>query len=118
MTNNFEENFSNLPLEKRLEECVRIRKKFPDRIPVIVQRANTKVMDIDKHKYLVPAGMTMGQFFVSLRKRLTIKADQGIYMFVNNTLPKQTELISMVYKDHKDKDGFLYVKYDIESTFG
>ena len=25
---------------------------------------------------------------------------------------------SLSYKDHKDKDGFLYVKYDIESTFG
>jgi GABA(A) receptor-associated protein len=118
MSNNFEETFCNLPLTKRLEECVRIRKKFPDRVPVIVQRANTKILDIDKHKYLVPSDMPIGQLFITIRKRLTLKSDQGLYMFINNTLPKQTELISIIYRDHKDKDGFLYVKYDIESTFG
>ena len=26
--------------------------------------------------------------------------------------------LGLVYDQHKDKDGFLYVKYDSESTFG
>jgi GABA(A) receptor-associated protein len=118
MTDDFESSFMNQPLAKRVEECVRIRRKYPDRVPIVVQRANAKLKDIDKHKYLVPAAMTYGEFFFTIRKRLTLKSDQGIYLFVNNTLPKHSDLISLIYKDHKDKDGFLYIKYDIESTFG
>jgi len=118
MASDFETSFSSQPFEKRLEECVRIRKKYPDRIPIIIQRGSTKIQDLDKHKYLVPAAMSVGEFFITIRKRLLLKSDQAIYIFINNTLPKQTDLLSAVYKDHKDKDGFLYMKYDIESTFG
>lgn len=112
------ESFHNSPIEKRVEECVKIRRKYPDRVPVIVERGNVKIIDIDRHKYIVPADLTVGQFLYTIRKRLTIKSDQGLFLMVNNTLPKSSQLISLIYKEHKEKDGFLYIKYDIESTFG
>jgi len=42
--------------EKRTEEAKRIRAKYPDRIPVICEKAKkgNSIPDIDKHKYLVP----------------------------------------------------------------
>ena len=50
-------------LEKRKNESSRIRDKYPDRIPVIVERANKSDMpEIDKKKYLVPGDLTVGQF--------------------------------------------------------
>jgi GABA(A) receptor-associated protein len=36
----------------------------------------------------------------------------------NKTLPPTAALMSQVYKEHKDEDGFLYVTYSGESTFG
>lgn len=40
------------PLERRQAEAARIREKYPDRIPVIVERAEkTDVPEIDKKKY-------------------------------------------------------------------
>ena len=40
-------------LEQRIEECNRIRSKHPDRIPVIVQKAEkSDIPDIDKKKFL------------------------------------------------------------------
>ena len=112
------EQFHNAPFEKRLEECVRIRKKYPDRIPVIIERKNTKLADIDRHKFIIASDFTMAQLLYTIRKRLTLKPDQALFLMVNDTLPKSGELLSAVYKEHKGKDGFLYVKYDIESTFG
>jgi len=47
MTDDFESSFMNQPLAKRVEECVRIRRKYPDRVPIVVQRANAKLKDID-----------------------------------------------------------------------
>jgi len=107
------------PFEKRCGEAGRIRVKYPDRIPVIAEKADkTDIPDIDKKKYLVPGDLTMGQFVYVIRKRIKLPADQAIFIFVNNTLPPAAALMSQVYKEHKDEDGFLYVTYSGESTFG
>lgn len=42
--------------EQRKEESSKIRDKFPDRIPVICEKAEkTDIPAINKNKYLVPA---------------------------------------------------------------
>jgi len=110
---------SQHPLEKRKAEAERIRLKYPDRIPVISEKAEkSDIPDIDKKKYLVPADLTMGQFVYVIRKRIKLPADQAIFIFVNNTLPPAAALMSQVYQEHKDVDGFLYITYSGESTFG
>lgn len=105
--------------EKRKAEADRIRLKYPDRIPVISEKSEkSDIPDIDKKKYLVPADLTMGQFVYVIRKRIKLPADQAIFIFVANTLPPAAALMSQVYKEHCDQDGFLYVTYSGESTFG
>ncbi|KAK9805911.1 hypothetical protein WJX73_004131 [Symbiochloris irregularis] len=107
------------PLEKRQAEAARIRDKYPDRIPVIVEKAErSEIADIDKKKYLVPADLTVGQFVYVIRKRIRVSPEEAIFMFVKNTLPPTAALMSDVYEDHKDEDGFLYITYSGENTFG
>ena len=106
-------------LEKRKAEAERIRAKYPDRIPVIVEkREKCEIPDIDKKKFLVPSDLTMGQFVYVIRKRIKLPADQAIFLFVNNTMPPAGALMSQVYKDHMDYSGFLTLIYSSESTFG
>ncbi|CAH1445788.1 unnamed protein product [Lactuca virosa] len=51
------------PLEKRKSESSRIREKYPDRVPVIVDKAEkSDIPDIDKKKYLFPVDLTIGKF--------------------------------------------------------
>jgi hypothetical protein len=60
--------------EKRKSEAARIRQKYPDRIPVICEKANgSDVPDIDKQKYergfsfisdVVPSPFTPCPYFV------------------------------------------------------
>ena len=46
----------------------KIRVKFPDRVPVIVDRLpKARVGDLDKKKYLVPTDLTVGQFYFLIR---------------------------------------------------
>lgn len=107
------------PFEKRKAEADRIRLKYPDRIPVISEKAEkTDIPDIDKKKYLVPADLTMGQFVYVIRKRIKLPADQAIFIFVGNALLPSGALMSQVYKEFADKDGFLYCQYSSENTFG
>ena len=112
----FKENFS---LQKRLDESSCIKKKYPERVPVIVEKAlSSDIQTIDKKKFLVPGDLTVGQFVYVIRKRIQLSSDQAIFIFVNNTLPSHTSLMSQLYKEHSDTDGFLYIIYSGESTFG
>mmetsp|Transcript_12875 Transcript_12875/g.19292 ORF Transcript_12875/g.19292 Transcript_12875/m.19292 type:complete len:117 (+) Transcript_12875:79-429(+) len=105
--------------EKRKAEAKKIRTKYPDRIPVICEKAKkSDIVNIDKKKYLVPADLTVGQFVYVIRKRIKLSAEKAIFIFVNNVIPPTGALMSQIYKEHKDEDGFLYVTYSGESTFG
>mmetsp|Transcript_12901 Transcript_12901/g.12998 ORF Transcript_12901/g.12998 Transcript_12901/m.12998 type:complete len:122 (-) Transcript_12901:43-408(-) len=107
------------PFDKRKQEAGRIRLKYPDRIPVISEKApNSDIPDIDKKKYLVPADLTVGQFVYVIRKRIKLEPEKAIFIFVNNTLPPTAALMSQIYKEQADADGFLYVTYSGENTFG
>lgn len=107
------------PFEKRKEEAVRIRSKFPDRIPVICEKVEKlDIMEIDKRKYLVPADLTVGQFVYVIRKRIQLPSEKAIFIFINDILPPTAALMSTIYNEHKDEDGFLYVLYSGENTFG
>ena len=53
-----------------------------------------------------------------IRKRLSIPAEKAIFIFVHNTLPPTAALMSTVYEQHKDEDGFMYMMYSGENTFG
>ncbi|KAI3753962.1 hypothetical protein L2E82_26028 [Cichorium intybus] len=107
------------PLERRQAEAARIREKYPDRIPVIVEKADrTDIPDIDKKKYLVPADLTVGQFVYVVRKRIKLSAEKAIFIFVKNILPPTAAMMSAIYEENKDEDGFLYMTYSGENTFG
>ena len=109
--------------ETRLAESQRIRKSYPERIPVVIQRAQcsaSDVQDLKKHKYLVPNTITMSQLMAVIRKRVpNLSSDKSLFLFVNETtMPPSTAPLLTVDDEHKDKDGFLYVYYAGESTFG
>ncbi|SPO39574.1 probable Autophagy-related protein 8 [Pseudozyma flocculosa] len=104
--------------EKRKAEAERIRQKYPDRIPVICEKADrTDIPTIDKKKYLVPSDLTVGQFVYVIRKRIKLAPEKAIFIFVDEVLPATAALMSAIYEEHKDEDGFLYVSYSGENTF-
>ncbi|TTV42334.1 Gamma-aminobutyric acid receptor-associated protein [Bagarius yarrelli] len=73
------------PFERRRSEGEKIRKKYPDRVPVIVEKApKARIGDLDKKKYLVPSDLTVGQFYFLIRKRIHLRAEDALFFFVNN----------------------------------
>ena len=108
--------------EDRVEEATRIRNRYPDRLPCIVERATNRgasnVPLLDKVKFLVPSDLTVGQLAYVLRRRLTLASDVALFLYVGNTLPSSTMLMREVYAAYRDADGFLYLTYSGESAFG
>lgn len=106
--------------ETRKTEAEKIRSKYPDRIPIIVemQGGSKNVPDIDKKKFLVPSDLTMGQFQYVVRKRIKVEPTVSIFMFVNGKIMAGHSVLSQVYEENADEDKFLYVHYTGENTFG
>ena len=113
----FKERF---PFKTRQDEALRIMQKYPDRIPIIVERCsndNTTEL-INKNKYLAPSSLTVGQFVYVIRKRLVLPPEKAIFLFIGGILPPTASLLGSIYDEYKDRDNFLYITYSGENTFG
>ena len=93
----------------------------PERIPVICERSDLAYSNcplIDKKKYLVPKLLTIGQFIHVIRKRMNLPPENALYLFVKGTIPSSSIMMETLYNFYSDDDGFLYVVYNFENTFG
>ena len=107
-------------IDQRYSECSRIRKLYPDRLPIIVETSlNYDIPTLDKMKYLVPSDLTVGQFMYVIRKRLKLTSEKAIFFCINGTIPSSSSLIINLYElYHDETDGFLYILINGENTFG
>ena len=69
-------------------------------------------------RFLVPADLTCAQFGFLIRRRLSLPPEKALFLFINGALPSGAALMREAYELHKDRDGFLYVQYHTEATFG
>ena len=108
--------------DDRVEEARRIIMKYPDRLPVIVEKhtsGNTDSLpNLQKTKFLVPDHITYGQFLYIIRTRIHLQPEKALFLFVNNKLPSASSGMRSIYEQNKDEDNFLYCFYSSESTFG
>ncbi|KAL2540381.1 Autophagy-related protein 8i [Abeliophyllum distichum] len=112
----FNQQFS---FEERCQESQEIIANYPDRVPVVVERySKTDLPEMEKRKFLVPRDMSVGQFIHILSGRLHLSPGKALFVFVKDTLPQTSSLMESVYNSYKDDDGFLYMCYSSEKTFG
>lgn len=55
--------------------------------------------------------LTVGQFVYVIRKRIKLMPEKAIFIFVGDVLPATAALMSSIYEEYHDEDGFLYVWY-------
>ncbi len=107
--------------EERSDEAQRVLSKYPDRVPIICERSNAaskETPSIDKKKYLVPRDLNMGQFLYVIRKRIKLPSEKALFLFVKGRMVSNATSISDAYESNKDSDGFMYIHYSCENTFG
>ncbi|KAJ6248176.1 autophagy-related protein [Anaeramoeba flamelloides] len=83
-----------------------------------LEAEKSKIAGIDKKKFLVPQDLTVGQFSYIIRKRIKLLPEQAMFILCKNMMLPTSMSMSNVYEESKDEDGFLYLTYSGESTFG
>lgn len=116
-SSDFKTQFS---FQTRLNESTRILNKYPDKLPLICEKANTNnyLPTITQKKYLVPYFLTIAEFILIIRQKINLQPHVAIFLFVNNQILSGTTFIGHIYENLRDKDGFLYVQYSQENVFG
>lgn len=117
MTAQFERDFT---LQQRLNESNKVMSKYPDKIPVIIEKVSSSKSstELGKNKFLVSRDTTCGKFIYTLRKKLSMKPEEGLYIYINGEIPPSNQLMGDIYEKFKQTDGFLYMFFSLESTFG
>ena len=104
--------------EKRKMESEKIRMKYPDRVPCVIEHMGDSIEKIEKKKFLVPREFTVSQMQYIIRKKIRINEEKAIFIFVGGILPRASITMGELYSIYGDEDGFLYVIYTSENTFG
>lgn len=104
--------------EERLEKFNEIKRKYPLKLPLIVETRKESLLKLEQAKYLLEPDMTIGNFVYVLARRLKLRPEEALFIFVNNKIFPTETVISDIYKTEKDVDGFVYCIVATENTFG
>lgn len=119
--------FKAKDLTDRKRQAMQQITKYPSRVPVVIDKYKTIDPDLCtsesgtiKHKFLFPRDSTFGFILNIVRQRTELTKEDALYMHVvdSNTMPTVSKTIRDIYNEHKDKDGFLYLTYTMEKTYG
>lgn len=79
---------------------------------------SNKFPELETRRLLVPHDITVAQLTYLLRRRMGLLPDEAIFLFVDSSVLSSSTIVSVIYERNKDLDGFLYIKYSGENTFG
>jgi hypothetical protein len=117
----FEFKRNNPDQVKRKNQSANIILSYPDKVPIICEKApGAKINDIDKTKFLVGNELRLIEFIDIIRARLNLEKDSALFIIIGGKHCVSTEMnIGEIYKKYQDpEDGFLYMHYSSELTFG
>lgn len=93
--------------------------KYPDKVCVILENGDNTIPELNNSQFLLDRNVTIGQLLYILRKRAQIEQYDSIYLFIENGyIPISSDKIGKIYDKYVDADGFLYMSFCREKTFG
>jgi hypothetical protein len=121
---NFKDEYN---LESRkIQSKEALDKYYPYKVPVVIQRhlKNNELVPLKRRKYLIPCSMKYSALMVILRQKILEKEKLppsiALFLFTESgNILCNTDNILNIYQQHHDReDGFLYLYYCSENTFG
>lgn len=107
--------------EQRLQQANRFKTKFPNALPVVIQKDQRSSLPSSLHNqlFLAPRTLGAGDFLALIRKKASLAKTQTIIMFVGkNNLVTPDNTLFELYNKYSEDDGFLYVLCTDHEVYG
>lgn len=116
--------------DKTLEERARIleftRTTYPGKVCIIVEKSRQcrdPKIAINRTKYLVEPSTTCGQLISHIRKEIKNIDNQAIFILIvdekkKGIYPILSASVSEMHRKYQHTDGFMYMEFLLENTFG
>ena len=118
------ENFKLNPLEERKKDFASILQKYPNKIPILLEKDPNyqNNIEIQKNKFLIENNYKVYNFIIHLNSNYLHQKTfmDGKLLKINLTIASSSiklsalDELSTVYEKYKDEDGFLYAYYSYE----
>lgn len=106
-------------ISKRCEVSAKLRNKYPNMLPVILETGGGVPVTLEKTRYLVPSGTTVGKLLYEIRRDMRLRPEQAVFLMTEaGVMPPTGYTMLEVYERHANHDGFLYLLVSNESVFG
>ena len=103
---------TNKKFYQRYEESTLTKKKYPGKIPIIINRHKlSKLPSIENYKFLVSDDLTVSQLLFIIKKHIKLKESIELFIYINDSLAIMSYSILEIYNKYKSNDGFLYILY-------
>ena len=112
------------PLEKRMQLSEKIREKYTDRLPVIIEiQKQPNSIKLTQNRFIVQREHTIGRLLTEIRKNCeNLEPKEAMFLFCDTQnggiLAPISKTIEEIYNAYKDADGFLYFTIAKENVFG
>lgn len=135
----FESFRKDIPWTDHLTKSQSMRAKHKERVPIIVDRGTKETPQVTKNKFLVPDSFTIAQFQAIVRRYLKplegtdqkklqpqdalfffireYKYESGVETHSDKLVPAQ-QTLGQLYQQYQDRNGYLFIVYNKETTFG
>jgi GABA(A) receptor-associated protein len=110
---------NSIDLEKRKLESSTIRRCWPEKIPLIIEKDEQSNIAEIKPKFLCPINYTVSQFLQFLRKKIEMNNSVALYVATeNDQILSGDRMMYDIYQRESNEDGFLYLRYGVHSAYG
>ncbi len=107
-------DFTSLNKEEKLELGRSLLLQHPDRLPVIIKSP----IKLRICKFLCPKEIPIYKLIIEIRERNILAQNESLHVFAKNTLLLPTMMLGLVHEKYKSDDGFLYLNFAKENSFG
>lgn len=117
----FLQQWKSTSLDHRKDIVHKLTAKYPDKLSLIVDRATKHDPKIAKNKFLIPRTETASKVMAFVRNNIpTLTSTEALFFFLHDhsiMVPGSMGL-SEIKDRYGNEDGFLYLTYTKENTFG